>query len=151
MAFYYGNELKEFNRHCREIDGLYHNIAAQMGLSDSAFCILYDICELGDGCLQKDICDMSFTSKQTINSSIRKLEKEGYIHMEQGKGRQMHIYLTDSGRQLMNSKIGPVVDMENSVFAEMSPEDSRQMLALMHKQLEIFRRKAAILLSRPNE
>ncbi|MFR1493246.1 MAG: MarR family transcriptional regulator [Eubacterium ventriosum] len=43
-----------------------------MGLSDSAFDILYSIVDLGDGCSQSDICKYSCLSKQTVNSSIKK-------------------------------------------------------------------------------
>ena len=62
------NDVNEFNRLYKEMDDLYHDIALKLGLSDSALTIFYAICELGDGCLQKDICSQSFCSKQTINS-----------------------------------------------------------------------------------
>ena len=46
------NELKEFNMLYKEVDELYHRIALEIGLSDSAFFILYSIAEFGDVCLQ---------------------------------------------------------------------------------------------------
>lgn len=139
-------ELKEYSRLYKETDDLYHEIALKLNLSDSAFAILYGICELGDGCLQKDICRISYISKQTINSSIRKLESGGYIYLKHGKGRDMHINLTEEGRQLVINKIYPVIAMENSVFEEMTPEESSEMLRLTRKYLEIFRRKAGELI-----
>ena len=65
--------LAEYTRLHSEMDGLYHTLAVRAGLSDSALDILYALCVLGDGCLQRDVCALSFTSKQTIHSSIRKL------------------------------------------------------------------------------
>lgn len=81
-----GRKLAEYNRIHRETEELYHMIALDRGISDSAFTILYTLCELGDGCLQKDICNVAYTSKQTVHSSIRKLEEEGYLTLEQGRG-----------------------------------------------------------------
>lgn len=137
-----GYELKEFNRIYKELDDLYHEIARKLGLSDSAFTILYTLCEQGDGCLQRDICTQAFISKQTINSSIRRLEQKGILFLKPGKGRDMHIYLTETGRQLVQEKIFPVVWMENSVFAGMTPTESAELLRLNRKYLEQFREKA---------
>lgn len=65
--------IREFKKIDKELNDLYHGLALKIGISDSAFTILYVICELGDGCLQRDICYEAFASKQTVNSSIRKL------------------------------------------------------------------------------
>ena len=64
-----GPGIREFNRLYKELDDLYHNLALRQGLSDSASIILYALYLLGDGCLQRDICDLSYISKQTINSA----------------------------------------------------------------------------------
>ena len=135
-------EVKEFNRLYKELDDLYHEIALGMGLSDSAFVILYTLCELGDGCLQKDICGVSFLSKQTINSSIRKLEREGLVRLRAGRGRELHIHLTETGRGLVREKILPVADMENRVFSAMTPEESRELLSLTKRYVDLFREKS---------
>ena len=142
-----GYELKEFNRVYKEMDDLYHEIALKLGLSDSAFIILYALCEQGNGCLQKDICAQAFVSKQTINSSIRRLEKKGILFLEPGKGRDMHICLNEMGRQFVQEKIVPVVQMENSVFSGMSPIESAELLRLNRKYLEQFREKVGAFLN----
>ena len=82
-----GPGIREFNRLYKELDDLYHNLALRQGLSDSASIILYALYLLGDGCLQRDICDLSYISKQTINSSIRRLEQDGYLYLQPGRGR----------------------------------------------------------------
>ena len=73
MKYKQGKHLEEFNRLYREMDQIYHGLAVKMGLSDSAFIILYTIMELGEGCLQKDIADWCSLSRQTVNSSIQNL------------------------------------------------------------------------------
>ena len=82
MQLHQETEIQKFNRLYKEQDDLYHDIALYAGLSDSACSILYAICVLGDGCLQRDICREAFTSKQTINSSVRNLERKGILYLE---------------------------------------------------------------------
>lgn len=136
------NTLREYNRIYKETNNIYHDIALKLNLSDSAFDILYAICQLGNGCLQRDICSLSATSKQTINSSIRKLEKNGQITLKPGKGRQMHIFLTDAGMELIKKRIFPVIEIENKVFDSMTKEESRELLRLNRKYIEMLEKNA---------
>jgi len=97
---------------------------------------LYAIYELGEGCLQKDICNMAWVSKQTIHSAIRKLEEESCLFLKQGRGKDRNIFLTEKGKRLLEEKIQPVIALENSVFDSMTKEESREMLRLMQQYLE---------------
>ena len=94
----------EFNRLTKAISELYHDISTHLGISDSVFDIFYAIVALGDGCCQRDICDYAFTSKQTIHSAIHKLEKDGLICLRSGKGREMHIFLTEKGNRFRRAQ-----------------------------------------------
>ena len=133
---YISNPLKEFNRIYKKTNEIYHDIALRLGLSDSAFDILYSISELGDGCLQKDICNATCIPKQTIHSSIRQMEKSGYLTLSSGKGRSMHITLTDLGKSLLERTIYPVMQMEGEAFHCMTDEECQQMLALFGKYIQ---------------
>lgn len=134
-----GRKLAEYNRIHRETEELYHLIAVNRGLSDSAFTIFYSLCELGDGCLQKDICNVAYTSKQTVHSSIRKLEEEGCLRLEQGKGRDKHIYLTEAGEQLIKEKIIPIMQAENLIFETMPEGEGEELIRLSKKYLSLLR------------
>ncbi len=133
---YINNPLKEFNRIYKKTNEIYHDIALRLGLSDSAFDILYSISELGDSCLQKDICNATCIPKQTIHSSIRQMEKSGYLTLSSGKGRSMHITLTDLGKSLLERTIYPVMQMEGEAFHCMTDEECQQMLALFGKYIQ---------------
>ena len=145
MMYQQGEELREYNILFREMDELYHDLAVGMGLSDSAFFILYAIAEIGDGCLQKDISDRYFLSKKTIHSSIQNLKSRGFLTLEQGRGRNRHIHLTKEGERLMNDKILPVMEMESQALADMSQEERRELLRLMKKYIQLFREKTETL------
>lgn len=101
--------LSMFNHIYKEFNEIYHEVTLKMGLSDSAFDILYSIVDLGDGCSQSDICKYSCLSKQTVNSSIKKMASLNYLTFKPGKGRVMQIFLTDKGRQLLYKKIYPII------------------------------------------
>lgn len=138
--------LYDFNQIYKEMDDLYHAVARKLQLSDSAFEILYSICVLGNGCLQKDICKLTYTSKQTVNSSIRKLEQQNYIVLRPGKGRDMHIFLTEAGQALAQEKIIPVIQLENQAFTQMTPAEQSQLLQLSKQYLFNLQQKLQQLL-----
>lgn len=139
-------EVREFNCLYKEIENLYYDISVKAGLSDTAFLIMYSIVELGDGCLQKDIAERYFISRQTISSSVRSLERKGYIYLTHGKGRNMHLNLTPDGKKFADEKIVPLIEIECGIFEEMSDEDIKEFLRLSRKYNDIFKEKVKKLL-----
>lgn len=124
-------KLAEFNRVYREVDKLYHRIARESGLSDSAFIILYSIRETDKVTTQKDICDMGAMSKQTINSALKKLERDGFIELKvmESNHKNKQLLLTEKGQELVEEIIDPVISGENKVFDKMA-ERSKEFLHL---------------------
>ena len=128
---------REYNNLYRLGNELYHNVAVRMGLSDSAFDILYALDGLGDGCLQKDVCTASGLSKQTVNTSVHKLEQAGYVELRVEHGRGTHLHLT--GRALVAERIRPVAGAEEAAFAAMAPGECEELLRLTRVYLEHLR------------
>lgn len=85
MKEIFNEHLRAFNAFYKELSHIYHEEALAAGISDSAFEVLYCLSTLEDGCCQKHIAQASFLSKQTINSSIKALEKKGWIELRKGK------------------------------------------------------------------
>ena len=138
---YMSKAQTEFNHLYKELDDIYHDAALNTSLSDSAFHILYGIFALGNGCLQRDICKTSCIPKQTINSSIRKLENEGWIKLVPGKGRSMQIFLTDEGQHAMQEKIYPIIKAENNALEALTSEECEQMILLYRKYNTALRKE----------
>ncbi len=134
--------IREYNRIFKECKHIYHEIALKLRLSDSGFDILHTLCEIGDGCLQKNICDATLLSKQTIHSSVRKLEKDGCLLLKPGKGRDVEIYLTPAGKALVAEKLSLAIHAENQAFTEMSEEEQREFLRLNKKYADSLRKYA---------
>lgn len=129
-------KLKEFNDIHRQLSELYHEIAVKLKLSNSAFTIFYTISEMGGNCLQKDICDLFYMSKQTVHSCIKKLEKEGYLLK---KENDKHVYLTPKGEVFVKQNIAPILELEKNIFAKMTEQEGDIFLELNKKYLHYFK------------
>lgn len=136
---YMSEKLVIFNRIYKEYNEIYHEAAIRLGLSNSEFDTLYAICELGDGCKQTDICRTTFIPKQTVNSAIRTLEKKEYLTLASGKGRSMHIYLTEQGLQLVRRTIFPMVEIENEAFPKLTEKEYKSILHFHTQYLSALR------------
>lgn len=116
-----------------EINALYHEAAVKMGVSDSVQNILYVLCEKDGRCLQSEVSKLTGISRQTINSAIRNLEKEGIVFLEPGKGRNTILCLTEKGEKIAEEKISPLFNAENKIWNEWTPEEQQQYLTLTQK------------------
>lgn len=133
--------FKEVNRIIGNINGAYHDICVKLGISDSEFEILYDLCDLGDGCNQSAIYKNSGLGKSTVNSAVKKMEKNGYIRVEQGSGRNTTIYLTEKGRELSAKTAEKVIEIENSIYNSWSKEEQEMYAGLNEKFFLAFSEK----------
>lgn len=57
-----------------------------------------------------------YMSKQTVNSSIAKMQRDGLLQLARKTGRQKRIFLTEAGRREIQEKIVPLVRLEESIF-----------------------------------
>ena len=80
---------RAMNLFYEELNALYSDIAKRSGLSGSAFDILYALHE-EDGRRMVDLCRASFMSKQTLASSVRRLEEQGLVRTEARSGGGGH-------------------------------------------------------------
>lgn len=135
------NALAKFNHLYKELDDIYHRLAANAGLSDSAFCVLYAIASMKEDCLQKNISNYYYLSKQTINSSVKNLKEKGYISLVRKSGRDKQIVLTEEGQLLVNTVILPVIEQEQAAFEEMPPNDRQKLLELTERYIRILQQK----------
>lgn len=129
----YNENARKFTYLSGEISSLYHELAVKIGISDSALDILYVLCEKGNQCLQSDIFRLTGISRQTINSAIRKLEKDEIVYLKQGTGRNTVICLTEKGKLFLERNIVPIFEIENKIWNEWTAKEQRQYLMLTQK------------------
>lgn len=139
MDFSINERLKQLNGMLCEIDSLYQTLLLSKGISDGEFVVMIALLSLGEGCLQKDIAETSYMSKKTINSTIKKLEKEGFIRLKAGKYPNMHIYLTPKGKNHIHENILPIIEVEERVLNSMSEDEFERLITGSSKYISIFK------------
>lgn len=115
--------ITRYRKAIGEIDALYHELALKHCLSDSADAILYAICSNGDRCSLKDIVLFSGVSKQTVNSSLRKLEREGLIYLQLVNGKSKEAVLTEKGKDKCRDTVAKLVAIENKLLSKVWSEE----------------------------
>lgn len=130
-----------------EINALYHEAAVKMGISDSVQNILYVLCDQGSRCSQSEIGRLTGISRQTINSAIRKLERDGIVYLEQGRGRNTIVCLTEQGKAFAAQRVVPLLEAEQKIWNEWTPEEQREYLRLTQKYRDGLKRHLQTMLT----
>ena len=112
---------------------LYHNAAVKYGLSDTALWVLYHVSEDSDNITQQDLCRQCCFPKQTINTAINNLIRNGYLTLEtlSGTRNSKRIILTDAGQALMQTTIDPLKQAEDAVLLDTSSIDFDESLSAL--------------------
>lgn len=135
-------QLRRFNRLVGETDAVYHELANRLGLSDSAFQILYTLRAEGGACPLRDICAFSGLTKQTVNSALRKLEAEGSVTTESSGARHKTVTLTPRGAELAEKTVAKVIEIENEILGSWPAEDLEKYIRLTEEFLVSVRARA---------
>lgn len=151
MSTQSSGSLKRLNYLLGEIDGAYHEIARKLGVSDSVSKILYTICDTdpGDRCPLHEICRQTGLSKQTVNSALRGLEREGLVYLRAVDGKAKEVCLTDAGKAFAEKTARRVIQMENDILEDWTPEELEFYLKLTERYLAQLAQKAQQLPQRP--
>lgn len=133
--------LKRLNLITSELDAVYHQATLKLGLTDSAMKILYTMYMFGGSCQLSEIVRLSGLSKQTVNSSLRRLEDSGTVYLESGGGRRKRVCLTEDGRVLAEKTVLRLMNIENQVLSAWSSEDQETYIMLLQRFLTSMRDK----------
>lgn len=125
-------EFQELNHIQWQIDNAYHEAAVKMGLSDSEMWILYILSASGNSCLESVMRKETCMIKTTVNSSLKKMEREGFLRLEPGEGRNVRVILTDEGEELAKRTAWRLIEAENRIYESWTPEE-REMLERLNR------------------
>lgn len=126
--------LGEYNSIVKETEKIYRDFARALGLSESAFWILYTLREEGDGITQREMVHTNYLPAQTINSALKKLEAQGYVELKsQDDKRKKQVFLTKAGEELSRQTADRVMSMEANAAASLTKEEQAVFLAVFRK------------------
>ena len=126
--------MLEFNEVMKENNDLYSNLAKKFKMSDCMLWILYILREENKVLTQSDICNMMCIPKQTVNSSLKKMEAEGYIELLNiNDKRSKQVSLTEKGLDLANNTVDIIISKENNALSKMDEKEQELLINLLRK------------------
>ena len=146
--------LEEFwkinNRIYNETNQLYHRLARSCGLSDCAFWLLYTLREEEGPLTQTQLSEILCLPRQTVNSALKRLVKEGCLRLEavDGNLKNKQVMLTDRGEELLRSSVDLVFRLEENASARLTEKERTALLSLGKKLMNAFRAETDHFLAR---
>ena len=126
--------LHQFNHFLKENTNIYANIAKNFGIPESALWTLYTIRIAETNLTQSEICNLQFESKQTVNSSLKNLEAQGFITFKPTNDkRKKLISLTPDGIKLAEKTVDKVINAEKQTFADMDERELNIFFVIAEK------------------
>lgn len=144
-------QMRRYNHLLGELQAVYHEASVKLGVSDSVSIILYTICDEGGQCPIHTICRQSGLSKQTVNSALRKLEREELIYLEAMDKKSKIVRLTDKGTAFAGKTSLRILQMENEVLGSWSAQDVERYLMLTERFLLGLKSRVAVLRAQPGD
>lgn len=134
MSKHLSKKMLELNEIMKETDDLYRNLAKKFKMSDCMIWILYILREDDRSVTQSDICNMMYMPKQTVNSSLKKMEAEGYIELLNiNDKRSKQVCLTEKGVDLANNTVDIIISKENNALSKMDEKEQELLINLLRK------------------
>lgn len=135
-----GRKLSEYNGIWKENEEIYRVAAKRLGLPEGAFWILYTLREAGREMTQSEVCQAMYEPKQTVNSALKKLERDGIIELLEMKDkRSKRCHLTEKGKYLAEGTVDKVIVAERRALADMEEEEMAVFFKLFHKFTGLLR------------
>ena len=140
MSKHLSKKMLELNEIMKETDDLYRNLAKKFRMSDCMIWILYILREDDRSVTQSDICNMMYMPKQTVNSSLKKMEAEGYIELLNiNDKRSKQVCLTEKGVDLANNTVDIIISKENNALSKMDKEEQALFINLFKKYKDLLK------------
>lgn len=128
-------KLEIINQVCDRIDAIYYRYASAFGVTETELCVLYSLLEHDGEYLQSDIGRDWHCSLQTVHTAIKNMEKKGLIELicQTGNKKNKYIHLTETGKELSNRIMVPLLDAEEKAFDMLSEEEQDILIPLWQK------------------
>ena len=103
--------------------------------------ILYTLCHLGQQAPLADVIRLSGINKQTINSALRKLEKQDILYLQNANGRRKLLCLTSLGQQLVEKTVLRLIELENEAMLNWTDQETDLYIELTQRFFQDFKAK----------
>ncbi len=134
-------QYAEYNKIIKENDDIYHELAKSYGLSDCTFWILYILRAEAESLTQSEMCALLYQPKQTVNSALKKMKRDGLITMftEDNDRRSKRITLSAVGIEFAEHTVDHLISAEKASLDEMPADELNEFLFLFRKLINLLR------------
>ena len=139
--------IKLIEQQRKEEDSVYHSAAVKFGLSDTVMWITYVVSEPDSCVTQQDLCRQGSFPKQTVNTAISNMVKNGYVTLEPipGSRNQKRIQLTDAGRELAERTVCRLCMAEERAYGALSADELETYLAMTKRLTDSLKKEISKL------
>ncbi|HJC47651.1 MAG TPA: winged helix DNA-binding protein [Candidatus Lachnoclostridium pullistercoris] len=111
---------------------LYDEYAKRHGMMMKTLLVVNVLFYAKDGMTQKDICQRTFQSKQTVNLIIKNLLAENYVTVTEvpENRRNKIVRMTDAGRAYCEKVVRHITWAEDTAMSMFTPEQQQQLIDL---------------------
>ena len=129
--------LEELNQLYKQMDGIYHRYARRLGLSDTAFWILYCLGEASAPLTQRELCGSWSYPPQTVNSALKGLERQGLLALvpRAGNRKDKEMVLTPAGREYVRRAVEPLMEAERRALSALGDGGREQLFSLTRRYI----------------
>lgn len=132
--------LEAYNDIIKQNDECYRSAAKAVGLPECAFRVLYAIRDSAVPLTQSEIAQNLWLPKQTVNSSLKKMESNGYIRLEGMRDRRSkQARLTDKGIELAKNTVDRVMSAERQALSGLTESEQKEFIRTFRKLTNLLR------------
>lgn len=124
------------------VDSVYDEYAKEMGITYTLLIVL-DFLYYSEGDVtQTNICNASYCPKQTINSVISRLQRDGYVELRElpGDRRNKGVRLTEAGREYSERLLAQMWRAEVAATEMIDEETTESMIRGIEEYTRNFRK-----------
>lgn len=132
------NDRKNSYLYCKFRDeqyALYDDYAKKNGLLMKTLLVLNALYYAKDGMTQKEICQRTYNSKQTVNLIIKNMLQEKYITIVEDPAdkRNKFVKMTEEGRTYAKDTVVHITWAEDTAMSMFTPEEQEQLIELSRR------------------
>lgn len=145
--------LMRLNAADKRIASLYHSLAQTFRFSDSALWILYTLRLVGKPITQSELCGMLFETKQTVNSSLKKLAESGFLELRNAENskKNKRIFLTDKGAAAAKRYADGIISAEVNAMNAIAEEKRLAFIEAYEEYAEQLKTRFRLLMQENKE
>ena len=120
-----------------QIQEIGKNDFKDLGITRGNYVVMYFINE-NAGITQAELADMTQKDRNVVTKTIDKLEEKGFVKRIRGEKdrRSFTLFLTDSGKQIVNDYWHILIDGEAELLGKLTEEEQKTYLLLTDKLLK---------------